>query len=79
MEVSFDDKFLETKPTGSPTKSNLQASFNEGGLDKSASGGEETQPRIVNSPTGGCIPFIKDHYAPCDPGLPGGDCIRTDE
>jgi hypothetical protein len=41
--------------------------------------GNEKQSRINTSPTGGCIPSIKTTCVPCDPGLPGGDCILEDD
>ena len=42
-------------------------------------GDNQTQSRINTSPTGGCIPFIRTNCVPCDPGLPGGDCILEDD
>ena len=42
-------------------------------------GDDQTQSRINTSPTGGCIPSIKTQCVPCDPGLPGGDCILEDD
>jgi hypothetical protein len=42
-------------------------------------GDNQTQSRINTSPTGGCIPSIKTTCVPCDPGLPGGDCILEDD
>lgn len=55
----------------------------DGGLETApAPEGEndnETQSRINTSPTGGCIPTIKTECVPCDPGLPGGDCILEDD
>ena len=44
-----------------------------------AGGGEQGQSRIFDSPTGGCIPFIRNNCVPCDPGLPGGDCIPSSD
>jgi hypothetical protein len=41
-------------------------------------GGQETQSRTT-SPTGYCVPFNKITCVPCDPGLPGADCIPQSE
>lgn len=40
-----------------------------------AGGGEQGQSRIFDSPTGYCVPFNKITCVPCDPGLPGADCV----
>jgi hypothetical protein len=38
-----------------------------------------TQSRIPTSPTGSCVPFIRTSCIPCDPGLPGANCIPESE
>lgn len=50
----------------------------EGGVlppQSPAGGGEQGQSRIFDSPTGYCVPFNKITCVPCDPGLPGADCV----
>jgi hypothetical protein len=42
--------------------------------EEGGEGGQDTQSRTILL-TGGCIPFIKTNCVPCDPELPGGDCI----
>ena len=41
-------------------------------------GGESGQGRFI-SPTGGCVPYIRNNCVPCDPGLPGGDCMPSSD
>ena len=40
---------------------------------------EGTQSRIPTSPTGSCVPFIRTSCIPCDPGLPGANCVPESE
>jgi hypothetical protein len=44
----------------------------------SGEGGQDTQSRTI-SPTGYCVPFIKTTCVPCDPGLPGANCVPQSE
>jgi hypothetical protein len=44
----------------------------------SGEGGQDTQSRTI-SPTGYCVPLIKTTCVPCDPGLPGANCVPQSE
>jgi hypothetical protein len=75
-----------TQPTTPPPTTGLKGPQGsllapEGGISPTpqlSPGGESGQGRFF-SPTGGCIPFIRDNCVACDPGLPGGDCIPSSD